>query len=494
MTEDRTGEPRTSARLSASARKPNRSDLWLVAALTVGSLIFAVLYEGSGFWEFKAPLWVVCVLSIAVTVPLLWRRRFPNSVAWFITTLYVTAQILQMMEPGVSQIVLFTSVYAIGAFRYSQRAAFISRCLLCLAILIYVIVSAALQFQDLGDLTFVQFAAATGVTFLINTVFFGGAWLFGDRAWKQRRLLEELRAANEEVREQEQQLTRQALDLERVRIARELHDGVAHHIAGVGIHAAAARRSLEKNPDKAKESLKVIESSTRETVDELRALVYTLRDTDASTDGTAASDDAAAVSNATASDDQAAEKPADAATAASTKGNPSLGDLPELIESARRFDQTVEFTTIGEPRPLTPITEMSIYRVIQESLTNCSRYAGAGAEVDVRLRYGRTDLEVEVSDSRPSRGSVTSGSTETRSEAEGRTQSEGLGLGIVGMRERMSALGGSLEAGPKSRGGWLVRARIPYPRSTVCPDDSATSGTAAPEAHNRPDSSAKASL
>lgn len=195
-----------------------------------------------------------------------------------------------MMEPGVSQIVLFTSVYAIGAFRYSQRAAFISRCLLCLAILIYVIVSAALQFQDLGDPTFVQFAAATGVTFLINTVFFGGAWLFGNRAWRQRRLLAELRAANAEVREQEQQLTRQALDLERVRIARELHDGVAHHIAGVGIHAAAARRSLEKNPDKAKESLQAIESSTRETVDELRALVYTLRDTDSSTDVTAATD------------------------------------------------------------------------------------------------------------------------------------------------------------------------------------------------------------
>ena len=287
------------------------------------------------------------------------------------------------------------------------------------------------------------------------------------------------------MREQEQQLTRQALDLERVRIARELHDGVAHHIAGVGIHAAAARRSLEKNPDKAKESLKVIESSTRETVDELRALVYTLRDTDSATDDTAATD------NATAPGGQAADLPADNATAASTKGNPSLGDLPELIESARRFDQTVEYATIGEPRPLTPITEMSIYRVIQESLTNCSRYAGAGAEVEVRLRYGSTDLEVEVSDSRPSRGSVTSGSTETRSEAEGRTQSEGLGLGIVGMRERMSALGGSLEAGPKSRGGWLVRARIPYPRSTVCRTTQLLLNCSS-EAHNRPDNSAKA--
>ena len=110
---------------------------------------------------------------------------------------------------------------------------------------------------------------------------------------------------------------------------------------------------------------------------------------------------------------------------------------------------------------------MSIYRVIQESLTNCSRYAGTGAEVAVRLRYGSTDLEVEVSDSRPSRGSVTSGSTETRAEVKGLAKSEGLGLGIVGMRERMTALCGNLEAGPKSRGGWIVRARIPYPRSTA---------------------------
>src|SRR5699024_10507294 len=130
--------------------------------------------------------------------------------------------------------------------------------LLCLAVFVYVVVSAALQFRDLGEMTFVQFAAATGVTFLINAVFFGGAWLFGNRAFGRRRLLADLQAADAEVREQEQRLTEQALELERVRIARELHAGVAHRTAGVGIHAAAARRSLERNPDKAKESLQVI--------------------------------------------------------------------------------------------------------------------------------------------------------------------------------------------------------------------------------------------
>jgi signal transduction histidine kinase len=460
MAEHETNHPRSTVGLTAEERKPNRTDVWHVVALAAGSLVFASLYQGSGFWEFKCPLWVTFLLTIVVTVPLVWRRRFPNLVAWFIATLYVTAQILQMMEPGVTQIVLFISVYAIGAFRHSRRAAFISRCLLCLGILIYVIITAALQFRDLGDLTFVQFAAAAGVNFLINAVFFGGAWIFGNRAFSQRNLLKELRAANAEVREQEQQLTRQALDLERVRIARELHDGVAHHIAGVGIHAAAARRSLEKNPDKAKESLQVIESSTRETVDELRALVYTLRDTDAPADQNDENSTADANAGARSS-------------ASSTKGNPGLGDLPELIESAERFDQTVDFTTIGTQRPLTPITEMSIYRVIQESLTNCSRYAGPGAEVAVRLRYGSSDLEVEVSDSRPHGSAAPSGAHDDRPEG-------GLGLGIVGMRERMSALGGSLEAGPKSRGGWLVRASIPYPRATDEPEDDAPAADRAP--------------
>src|SRR5699024_1624695 len=106
--------------LTPEDRNPERADVWLVAALAAGSIVFAV--------------------------PLLWRRRFPNLLAWFITALYVTAQILKVMEPGVSQIILFISVYAIGAFRRSNRVAFYSRCLLCLAIFVYVVVSAALQF------------------------------------------------------------------------------------------------------------------------------------------------------------------------------------------------------------------------------------------------------------------------------------------------------------------------------------------------------------
>lgn len=414
--------------------RPTRGDVYLVLALAAASVVFAVLYVTTGYWPFKVPLWVLCLASVGVTVPLIWRRRYPSQVAWIQTAIFVGAQISGAMEPGVTQIILFMGVYSIGAWQSNRRAALVSRTLLCTAIFIYLVASVFFQSNGLANMTVLQVAASFGVSLLTNVAYFGGAWIFGNRAWSQRNLFNELRSANAEVRSQEQQLTRQALDLERVRIARELHDGIAHHITGVGIHAAAARRSLEKNPDKARESLKTIESSTRETVDELRALVYTLRDTD----------------DVTTSEDSA-------------KGNPSLGDVPELIDASRRSGQQIEVVTIGEPRPLTPITEMSIYRVVQESLTNSRRYAGSHAEVAVRLRYGTTNLEVEISDTR-SPGALRE---EPHLESEAPAQQPGLGLGIVGMRERMSALGGSLEAGPKSRGGWLVRAQIPYPRNGV---------------------------
>ena len=417
-----------------------RGDVYLVLALAAASVVFAVLYNTTSYWPFKGPLWLICLMSILVTLPLIWRRRYPSQMAWIQTAVFVTAQVLSIMEPGVTQIIVFMGVYSVGAWQGNRKTAFISRLLLCAGIFVYLLVSTGVQFKAIGDMTVLQFAAASAVSFLINIAFFGGAWLFGNRAWSQRNLFNELRTANAEVRSQEQQLTRQALDLERVRIARELHDGIAHHITGVGIHAAAARRSLEKNPDKARESLKTIESSTRETVDELRALVYTLRDTD----------------DVTTSEDSA-------------KGNPGLGDVPELIDASHRSGQQIEFHTIGRPRALTPITEMSIYRVIQESLTNCRRYAGSHAEVDVRLRYGTTKLEVEISDSR-SPGALRE---EPHREPESPVKQPGLGLGIVGMRERMSALGGTLEAGPKSRGGWLVRAQIPYPRNVADAEDAA---------------------
>ncbi|MGO2642653.1 DUF7134 domain-containing protein, partial [Brevibacterium aurantiacum] len=204
---------------NSESLKPTKGDVYLVLALAAASVVFAILYNTTSYWPFKGPLWLICLMSVVVTLPLIWRRRFPSQMAWIQTTIFVTAQVLEVMEPGVTQIIIFMGVYAVGAWQSNRKAAFISRLLLCVGIFVYLIVSTALQFKEMGDMTVLQFAAASGVSFLINIAFFGGAWLFGNRAWKQRRLLEELRSANEEVRSQERQLTSQALDLERVRIA-----------------------------------------------------------------------------------------------------------------------------------------------------------------------------------------------------------------------------------------------------------------------------------
>ncbi|MGO1264111.1 MAG: DUF7134 domain-containing protein, partial [Brevibacterium aurantiacum] len=224
---------------SPTSLRPTRGDVYLVIALAAGSVVFAILYVTTGYWPFKAPLWVLCLASVAVTVPLIWRRRHPSQVAWTQTAIFVGAQIGGAMEPGVTQIILFMGVYSIGAWQSNRRSALVSRALLCTAIFIYLVASVFFQSNGLSDMTVLQITASFGVSLLTNVTYFGGAWLFGDRAWKQRLILDDLRSANAEVRAQEQQLTRQALDLERVRIARELHDGIAHHITGVGIHAAA---------------------------------------------------------------------------------------------------------------------------------------------------------------------------------------------------------------------------------------------------------------
>lgn len=398
--------------------KTKPSDWYLVAGLAVASVVFAILYYSAGFWPFKVPLWAACLMSVLISLPLLVRRRWPALAAWIQCTIYSVALILGAVEPGVSQIMVFLGIYAIGAWQADRHLAFVTRIVLYGALFVLFSASMIIKFSSTETTSIVQFAASVGVSFLSNVAFFGGAWIFGNRAWNQRILLNELRTANDEVQAQERQLAQQSLDLERVSIARELHDGVAHLIAGVGIHAAAARRSLEKNPEKVRESLLVIESSARQTVEELRSLVYTLRDSDTQPH-----------------------------SAAPTQRNPSLGDIPELITQVRSTGRQVALSIVGDPSPLTPLSETTIYRVIQESLTNVQRYAGQQAQVEVRLRYVAEAVEIEVSNS----GSGTAAG------------SLGTGMGIIGMRERVTALDGTLSAGPKTRGGWLVRARIPNP-------------------------------
>jgi signal transduction histidine kinase len=245
-----------------------------------------------------------------------------------------------------------------------------------------------------------------------------GAGLLLHRA--RRLLVEEDRSAQLAVAE------------ERVRIARELHDIVAHGVSLMTIQIAAARRVASKNPASATESLEAAEETGRQTLSELEGMLAVLRGADASI-GAAAGMGVAKTANAGAVQDQDARDPL-----------PRISDLQGLVDAVRQTGRTVTYNVLGEPPPMPASVEMTVYRVVQEAVTNAVRYAGE-ARIDIQVIFSPTAITVFVDD-----------------EGTGTTSSKGGSHGLVGMQERLAAVGGTLEAGPRRPGpGWRVYATIP---------------------------------
>ena len=227
---------------------------------------------------------------------------------------------------------------------------------------------------------------------------------------RQRELSE--RAA--ELEREREENARRAVFEERVRIARELHDVVAHHVSVMGVQAAAARRVLERQPAKAEEALGSIESASRQAVGELHQMLGFLRQ-----QGEV--------------DDVAPQ--------------PRLAELRALAEQLTQANLDVHLSVEGEEKPLPRTVEVSAYRIVQEALTNTVKHARA-TMAEVRIRYAGDSLSVGVSDN----GSG-------RPVAPGRP----AGHGLIGMRERVGLHGGKLRAGPRSEGGFEVEATFPLP-------------------------------
>jgi signal transduction histidine kinase len=206
-----------------------------------------------------------------------------------------------------------------------------------------------------------------------------------------------------------------AVSEERLRIARELHDVVASSFATISVQAGVAVHVLEEQPAQAVEALKAIKSSSKEALGELRAILGMLR---------------------TAEDDEA------------QPSAPGLGRLDVLAARTTASGVTTQLRLVGRPRPLPAVVDLTAFRIVQESLANVVRHAGAASAV-VTISYERDGLIVEVEDD---------GCGETRSNGE---PSEGSGNGIVGMCERVLAVGGDFEAKPLPERGFRVRARLP---------------------------------
>jgi signal transduction histidine kinase len=241
---------------------------------------------------------------------------------------------------------------------------------------------------------------------------------------------------------------RRAVADERLRIARELHDVVAHNLSVVVVHAQALRSVVNRDPERALSLASSIEETGREALEEMRHLLGVLRASDGAGPGEADVDADA--------DDAGPLDPGPLDRAPLDRGpldpQPGLDALEGLVAQVRRAGLTVTLTTSGEPRRLPPAIELSAYRIVQEALTNVLKHAGP-ARAAVAVGYQDDTLVLDVTD-------------DGRGAAAGLDHPAvpGSGHGLVGMRERVALFGGQLSTGPRAGGGFGVRARIPVRR------------------------------
>ncbi|NND83677.1 MAG: sensor histidine kinase [Acidimicrobiia bacterium] len=392
------------------ARTPSRND-WLLTGSLLALALFAVFIPHDlvpDKVESALPVWGDYLFTAALILPLAWRRRFPLTVGVAVGVGFALYRLVQVPEGSVSSAVVFIALFAMGAYgadarrRNAWRAAAVTASFLALAWSIY---------RDLDFVSFDGFAVTT-LSLGLNVLFFTAAWMLGD-SWRQRQeYAVELELRADELAHQREERARQAVTEERVRIARELHDVVAHHVSVMGVQAAGARRILESDPSRATAALESVEESGRSAVSELQRLVGFLRD---DTDGV------------------------DAAP------QPTLDGLEALVATTRDAGVQAEVLRVGRPRQVPSSVELSAYRIVQEALTNVIKYA-PGAATSIVLTYQDAALGVEVVNQAPPTAS---------------TAAPGGGRGMVGMRERAAMLGGTFEFGPVSGRGFRVAAVLP---------------------------------
>ena len=355
-------------------------------------------------------------LAISALAPwaLLWRRSHPAAVmavSWGAMAAYA----VPTFQGAGPFLCLLTALFSVAAYG-TPRAARLGLASVLLVQPLIVLDPRDRPGTSLGD-------TVVGVLVLI------AVWVWGDSRRVRREQVEmiEERALRAELERDEQ--ARVAVREERARIAREMHDIVAHSVSVMVVQAGAARRLVERDPAAAAEAAGLVEATGRDALREMRRAVGVLR---ANGDGGEAGD----------------------APPAALEPQPALSDVPALIDGYRDAGLDVRLRTDGDPRRLASGVELAAYRIIQEALTNTIKHAGP-ARAEVRLAYEPGTLTVVVADD--GRGA-------------GFEQGPG-GHGLAGMRERVAVCDGDFDAGPRPGGGFRVRARLPLEaaRSEVVP-------------------------
>jgi signal transduction histidine kinase len=340
-----------------------------------------------------ANAWSV-LLSIAVAVPYYWRRHAPLAVL-LVSELSVVLLTTGDYQTGAAPTVLLVGVYTVAAWCNLRDR----------------VIGAAAVVAGLTVVGIVGIPGGNGAGLVFNVLLFAAAYLVGS-TMRNRRLygeqLEQRAIALERERDDE---TKRAVTEERLRIAQELHDVVAHSMGVIAVQAGVGAHVIDADPDEAKKSLDAISHTSRSTLAEIRRMLGVLRD-----------------------DQGASYAPA-----------PGLADLDRLIRDLAAVGLDAEVRSEGTRTELPPGVDFTAYRIVQEALTNVLKHAGR-ARATINIGYEENAVRLEILDD----GRGVNG------------QSAPGGHGLMGMRERVSVYGGSFDAGPGVGGGFRVAVRLPY--------------------------------
>ena len=365
---------------------PPRSDIAVAAGL-VALTLFEVWLNPK-----IEPKAAAAATELVAATVIAWRRRLPLATAALVAVSLGLESVLGVptSQPVIPLLTVIVAVYSVAAHSALDHA-IVGGAL--------VIVAAAVTTPNPGwiDVAFVA---------VLTTSVLAAGRLVRSRTARADKLGRDALRLERERQEQ----ARLAAVNERARIARELHDVISHSVSVMVVQAGAAAVVLQHNPERALEALQSIQETGRQAIAELGRLLGVLR--------------------------------ADAEEPGLTP-QPGIADLPDLIAKTEAAGLSVELRMEGQQRPLTPGVELSLYRVVQEALTNTRKHAGP-VPATVVLRYGDRDIVAEISDN-----------------GVAAIDSQGCGHGLVGMRERVALYNGSLEAGRRPGGGFLVRVRMP---------------------------------
>jgi signal transduction histidine kinase len=373
------------------------------------------------------PTWVEALLALAATVPLAVRRRRPLAVLAVVVAAVAVAAAFGFIFGPNPMIAL--SVYTV-ATQYDRRRS-LSALVVTEVALLAALVAAELAFGK-GD--------------TVSPVVAAAAWFVGDSVRARRDYNAGLaEQASRRQREEIERAQRSVMD-ERVRIARELHDVVAHSLSVITIQAGVGRHVLDSQPEETRRALEAVETTGRDALEELRRVVALLR--------------------------QADQRPQSLSPA------PGLADLTQLADQVRAAGVPVQLDLKGEPSSLPQGVELSVYRVVQEALTNVVKHAGpTRARVGINIETDSVDVEIVDNGRGPRSESLVGNQAQhdpaptSTTSIQGRPGSEASHHGIMGMRERVALFGGSLEVGAGRQGGFRVAARLPLKPSAPDHDE-----------------------